>query len=104
MSDLRDHIVRLAQENPDIEPLLRPILAEDTPPRVAVDAKTPKKPVRGTAIRSGYYESGDKIGALESAVRSDPATSGDAMLIKAVADLQKAHDAVAAALKPYNWD
>lgn len=111
----------MAHENPDLKPLLLPILAEDAPPRVAVhnnnkgtaglwklrgeDPPPPaKKPVKSTAIRSGYYESGDKIGALESAVKADPATSGDAKLIKAVADLQKAHSAVFAALKPYNWD
>lgn len=136
MSTLRARTIRLANENPDLQPVLLPILAEDTP-KVAVhtngkgttglgalrgekpNARLPrptampgykspeppaKKPVKGTAIRSGYYESGDKIYALESAVKADPATSGDAKLIKAVEDLQKAHSAVYAALKPYNWD
>lgn len=103
MSTLRARAIRLANENPDLQPLLLPILAEDAPSRMAADAKG-KKPVEGTAIRSGYYESGDKIGALESAVLADPATKGDKALVKAVADLQKAHEAVFAALKPYNWD
>lgn len=103
MSTLRARTIRLANENPDLQPLLLPILAEDAHARVAADTKG-KKSVSGTAIRSGYYESGDHIGALESAVKADPATSGDAKLIKAVEDLQKAHSAVFAALKPYNWD
>lgn len=118
MSTLRARTIRLANENPDLKPLLLPILAEDAPPRVAAQRlprpttlpgyKSPappaKKPVKNTDIRSGYYESGDKIGALESAVKADPNTKDDKALLKAVADLQKAHDAVAAALKPYNWD
>lgn len=118
MSSLRARTIRLAHENPDLQPLLLPLLTEDerlkvavhnnnkgrTGPPLGTPTQTAKKPVNGTAIRSGYYESGDKIGALESAVKSDPATRGDKALIKAVADLQKAHDAVAAALKPYNWD
>lgn len=96
MSTLRSRAIRLAHSNPELQPLLLPILAED---RVAAG----KKPVKND-IRHPYYDAGDKIGALRTAVETDPNTKGDKALLKAVADLQKAHDAVAQALKPYSWD
>jgi len=67
-------------------------------------AASGKKPVNGQDIRKGYYESGDRIHSLLEAVKSDPATKGDKALLKAVEGLNKAHDAVFNALKPYAWD
>lgn len=69
-----------------------------------VAAASGKKPVNGSDIRKGYYESGDKIYTLTEAVKSDPNTKGDKALVKAVEDLNKAHTAVYNALKPYDWD
>ena len=37
MSTLRSRLIRMAHENPDLQPLLLPILAEDISPRVAGD-------------------------------------------------------------------
>ena len=96
MSTLRARAIRLANENPDLQPLLLPILAEDAPSRMAADAKG-KKPVEGTAIRSGYYESGDKIGALESAVL-DFQDKGVAGALRLSPHYYNTHDEVEAAV------
>ena len=61
-------------------------------------------PVSSLDIRSAYYKAGDGVVALKNAVANEDATKGDAKLKKAVEDLQKAHNAVFNALKPYNWD
>lgn len=98
MSTLRARTIRLAMAVPELRPTLLPILSKSLTKRAAA-----KKPVTQD-IRHPMYEAGDKIGVLEDAVKSDPATQGDKALRKALADLRKAHDAVFAALNPYNWD
>lgn len=115
MSTLRSRLIHLAAENPEMREHLLPLLDEGGKTAVHVNpkgtaglgalrGKPAKKPVSGTDIRSGYYESGDKITSLEWAVKGDPNTKDDKALLKAVADLQKAHTAVFEALKPYAWD
>lgn len=93
MSTRKELLTRLAHE----------LAALSTEGKTAAPASG-KKPVNGQDIRKGYYESGDKIYTLTEAVKADPNTKDDKALIKAVEDLQKAHDAVFAALKPYTWD
>jgi hypothetical protein len=107
----------MAHENPDLRPQILPLLADEGGHVAAAPRRAPlplrpftpagppaKKPVNGMDIRRGFYECGDGLWKLKEAVNSDPNTKDDAVLVKAVADLDKAHDAVRAALKPYNWD
>ena len=97
MSDktLRSQVIRLAAAVPSTREHLLPLLVKSAAPK-----GTPVK----EDIRHPFYEAGDKIGALEEAIKADGATKKDAKLLKAVTDLKKAHDDVLEALKPYAWD
>lgn len=91
---LRSRLIRLASEHPEFRDQILPVLKEGAGTGKAVTKD----------IRHPMYEAGDKIGALEDAIQSDPATSKDKALLAAVKNLQDAHSAVFKALKPYNWD
>jgi hypothetical protein len=99
MTTLRNRVIRLAHNKPELRAALLPILKE------AISKEDAKKTrVSDTAIRTAYYKASDGLGALVDAVRDEPATGKDAKLKKAVADAKAAFDKVDEALKPYAWD